>query len=64
MDDTGETGEATGTIIISERPVIPTDGPDGDGGGEESPGPGAILAMVSMATMATALAVLRRRQRA
>lgn len=66
-DDTGESTDVSGSIIVTERPDEPVkpdkpDGDDGDDGFLNMPGPGALLALATLVTVG-ALMTSRRSDR-
>jgi PKD repeat protein len=65
VDDSGDSQEISGSIYIKDRPqdpIIP--GPDDDEPTEDSPGPGAFVALTTLALVGISIALRRKRQQA
>jgi PKD repeat protein len=65
-DDSGAATEFNGTIYITESPIEPPDKPDKPDKPEDDegllPGPGAVLAVATLALVTATMAALRRRR--
>lgn len=65
VDDSGDSQEISGSIYIKDRPQDPNiPGPDDDDPTEDSPGPGAIVALTTLALVGISIALRRKRQQA
>ena len=65
VDDSGDTQEVNGSIYIKDRPLVPDGGPGtNDDEPTESPGPGAIVALATLALVGITIALRRKRQQA
>ncbi|MCK4971017.1 MAG: PKD domain-containing protein, partial [Thermoplasmata archaeon] len=65
VDDSGDTQEVNGSIYIKDRPLVPDGGPGtNDDEPTESPGPGAIVALATLALVGISIALRRKRQQA
>lgn len=66
VDDSGDTQEISGSIYIKDRPQVPDVGPGPNDGEptDESPGPGAMVAMATLALVGISIALRRKRQQA
>ncbi|MCK4300866.1 MAG: PKD domain-containing protein, partial [Planctomycetes bacterium] len=64
VDDSGDTQEISGSIYIKDAP--PGEGPGTNGADptDESPGPGAIVAVATLALVGISIAIRRKRQQA
>jgi len=66
IDDTGDLTELNGTIIITESPVEPPGpiGPDDKPEDDQGllPGPGALLAVATLALVTAMMSIMRRRR--